>query len=182
MNKDKIIISLILLVAVVGVISNLVGKSETEEILSDQPAVVLQNTQTEFVLDNPSVVEIGEWISSQDSQTIESIPQEDNEQEEEKVASVPEDFPQSINVDMSYEQYDTFLLLDAYMADPTYVSTLNIAELSQSTEFKSLPEAVQLLLASKAVSHLNNGGVSREVFYGSRVEEKIIGNSSGGYN
>lgn len=52
------------------------------------------------------------------------------------------------------------------MADLTYVLTLNINDFSQTEEFKSLPEIVQLLLLNKAISHLNEGSVNEEVFYG----------------
>ncbi len=122
----------------------------------------------ESVLTNPTIKEVAQLLKQEsDSMPDELTAQEaveTNDLTEMTPTLTPDVPPQSINVDMSPEQHETFLVLDAKFADPLYVSTLSLAELSDSAELQSLPDILKIALITKAVAHYNQGHVSTEVF------------------
>lgn len=72
--------------------------------------------------------------------------------------------PKIIMVDPTPEQNEAFERLKERFNDPSFVKTLNLAELNKMDEMKSLPGPLQQVILGKAFEKLNRGEVDENTF------------------
>jgi len=71
-----------------------------------------------------------------------------------------------IFVNISPIEREIFQVIQTRLDDPSFYSTVNLNEFTNSDELQSLPETLQLILLSKALRLYNQGYIDHETFTG----------------